>query len=535
MANRKVFQDSIVPLPAQNGITPMGLMIQATEPPHFDETLPVHFSVNMSADAQAELEKRVSQGEILKPDELNQQYSPQKEQVDKLVSWLQGQGFDITHVAPDGVYATASADQISKSLNVNMVRVTKDGVTYTAAQNAPSLPAEIAGSVGSINGLQPFLQVKKHFRLIRPGQIHHHIATALATGMPAPAIQNAPPYLAAEFLKAYDADGVGVTGKGQTIAILIDTFPHQNDLIKFWADNQLGITPAQVTMINVKGGRLPGIEGEETLDAQWSSAMAPGADIRIYASGSLQYPDLDRALDKIIEDASTIQGLNQLSISLGLGETFVAKGERATQRLKFLKLAALGVNVFVSSGDAGSNPDQYGQQGGVLQVEHPACDPFVIGVGGTTLRLSATGSVSSENAWVGSGGGQSSYVPRPAWQKGPGVPDGMYRLVPDIGLAADPNYGAYVVLHGTGHQIGGTSWSAPAWAGFCALINEARINAGKPRLPFLNPLLYPLTGGAGFRDIRQGTNGTYQSGEGYDMVTGLGVPNLKALISLLTT
>jgi kumamolisin len=534
MTSRKVFQDSIVPLPAQTGITPSGLMIQASGSGHLDEALPVHFSFDMPADNQEALEKRVSRGETLTPDELSQQYGPQKLQLNKLVSWLRDQGFDITHVAPDGVYATATADQVSKSLDVNMVRVTKDGITYTAAQNAPSLPADIAGGVGSINGLQPFLQVKKHFRLIRPGQIRHRITRTQGSGMPSTAIQNAPPYLAAEFLKAYNADSAGVTGKGQTIAILIDTFPLQEDLIKFWADNHLDITPAQVAMINVKGGGLPAIEGEETLDAQWASAMAPGANIRIYASGSLQFTDLDRALDKIIEDASAIQGLNQLSISLGLGETYMAQGEVTTQHQKFLKLAALGVNVFVSSGDAGSNPDQYGQHGGPLQAEHPSSDPFVIGVGGTSLQLSATGSVMSENAWVGSGGGQSIYFARPSWQNGPGVPAGVKRLVPDVGLAADPNYGAYVVLHGAVHQIGGTSWSAPAWAGFCALINEARINSGKPRLSFLNPLLYPLTGGAGFRDIQQGTNGTYQAGAGYDMITGIGVPNLKALIALLT-
>jgi kumamolisin len=50
-------------------------------------------------------------------------------------------------------------------------------------------------------------------------------------------------------------------------------------------------------------------------------------------------------------------------------------------------------------------------------------------------------------------------------------------------------------------QIGGTSWSAPVWAGFCALINEALERAGKPALGFANPAFYPLVGTAAFRDI----------------------------------
>jgi kumamolisin len=53
-------------------------------------------------------------------------------------------------------------------------------------------------------------------------------------------------------------------------------------------------------------------------------------------------------------------------------------------------------------------------------------------------------------------------------------------------------------------------------------------------LPFLNPLIYPLAGSASFRDIKTGNNGAFHAGPGYDMVTGIGVPNIKELISSLT-
>src|SRR5207247_9575085 len=137
-------------------------------------------------------------------------------------------------------------------------------------------------------------------------------------------------------------------------------------------------------------GPLQAPEGEETLDVEWSSGIARGATIRVYASGSLQFVDLDRALDRIIADLPTHPGMRQLSISLGLGETFLGgpTGEVAVQHQKFLRLAAAGVNVFVSSGDAGSNPDQTGHgSGGPLQAEYEASEPAVIGVGGTTLHL----------------------------------------------------------------------------------------------------------------------------------------------------
>jgi kumamolisin len=127
----------------------------------------------------------------------------------------------------------------------------------------------------------------------------------------------------------------------------------------------------------------------------------------------------------------------------------------------------------------------------------------------------------------------SRFFPRPAWQKGLGVSNGNNRLVPDVSAAADPNTGAFLVFGGHPTQIGGTSWSAPIWAAFCALINDARQKAGKPFLPFLNPLLYPLLGTPAFRDIVQGNNGAFHCGPGYDEVTGLGSPSIRELIARL--
>ena len=65
----------------------------------------------------------------------------------------------------------------------------------------------------------------------------------------------------------------------------------------------------------------------------------------------------------------------------------------------------------------------------------------------------------------------------------------------------------------------------------CGLISSP-IGSVKPSLPFLSPLIYPLTGSACFRDIQAGTNGEFSAGPGYDMVTGIGVPNV--LIRALT-
>jgi kumamolisin len=557
MSDRKVFADSVMPLPDEPGLTPHGLMIHAEKPANRNETMTLLFSVAIPESAQADLEARVAKGEVVPLDELKKKYTSEAGDVKALVSWLKTQGYKNIQPNSDGlgVYAEASIDKIEKSLAVHMVRVTKDGLTFTASRDAPSLPSDVGNKVTAIIGLQPFRRARKHCRICVPKNGNRANletmrvknkktkgkaatkATARRTaggkGSPAPSpnIKNAPPYFVGEVLKAYDADALSVTGKGQTIAILIDTVPADADLKLFWKWNNLPVSLNQVVKINVKGGTLPPTEGEETLDVSWTSGVATGATVRVYASGSLEFVDLDRALDRIIADLPSQPGMRQLSISLGLGETYMAKAEVAAQHQRFLRLAAAGVNVFVSSGDAGSNPDNTGHSPtGPLQAEYESSDTCIIGVGGTTLALQPNGQVQDERGWASGGGGRSVLFPRPSWQKGAGVPGGNDRLVPDVSLAADPNDGAFLVFNGKPIQIGGTSWSAPTWAGLCALINEARQKAGKPPLPFLNPLIYPLMGTPCFRDIVNGSNGAYHAGPGYDMVTGIGVPSIKDLI-----
>jgi len=541
MGDRKVFSDSVTALPDQFGLTPHGLMVNAVEPQHRTEQMTVLFSLSIAPDANKDLRARVARGEVIGTDELNEKYAVKPDDVKALVAWLKDQGFEIVRQLSDGtgVYARASVDQLEKSLQVKMVRVTKDGLTYTAARDAPSLPADVGKNVHAIIGLQPFRQAHKHSRKRPPRNGNRAslgvrvAATALAAS---PNIANAPPYLVPEILHAYNADALPVTGNGQKIAILIDTFPNDDDLTAFWRQNNLPNQLSQIEKINVNGGQLPAPEGEESLDTEWASGIAPGANIRIYATGTLQFVDLDLALDSILADVPNQPGMRQLSISLGLGETFMGgpEGEVATQDQKFLRLAAVGVNVFVSSGDAGSNPDATGHSPtGPTQAEFESSDPSVIGVGGTSLVLAPDGSVSTETGWTSGGGGKSIFFSRPEWQTGSGVPAGSERLVPDVSVTADPDEGAFLILNGQVQQIGGTSWSAPVWAGFCALINEARTQAGKQPLGFLNPVIYPLMSTC-FRDITAGSNGAFQAGPGYDLVTGLGVPNIRALIAALT-
>ena len=73
--------------------------------------------------------------------------------------------------------------------------------------------------------------------------------------------------------------------------------------------------------------------------------------------------------------------------------------------------------------------------------------------------------------------------------------------------------------------VGGTSFSAPAWAGLIAIADQARAAANAGSLDGATqtlPMLYKLPSND-FHDITQGSDG-YSAAPGYDLATGLGTP-----------
>src|SRR5437867_3327326 len=172
-----------------------------------------------------------------------------------------------------------------------------------------------------------------------------------------------------------------------------------------------------------------------------------------------------------------------------------------------------------------------------------------------------------EPGWVASGGGYSIYFDRPDYQNvlppgstytgtsagAPGKNANM-RGIPDIAYQASARTGVLVYLTepdtkggtagcgganpcSTGwYTVGGTSASAPQWAGLIAIADQM---AGHD-LGFINPALYRIANNsakyaADFYDVIQGTNKGgelpgYDASKGWDAVTGLGTPNAANLL-----
>ena len=246
----------------------------------------------------------------------------------------------------------------------------------------------------------------------------------------------------------------------------------------------------------------------------------------------------------------------------------------ATQMNQIIADAAVqGITIFVSSGDQGSDCDV---KDGLAHVEYPASDPGVTACGGTYTVL---GPPFSQGTWndggIGpneqrpgaTGGGVSDFVfpPEPAlpvWQQSANIPPSkndnhVGRGVPDIAGQASAYSGYVITVYGqpttnitdplTGSPIGavgGTSETAPLYAGLTAVMNQ---KLGQP-VGFLNPTLYALaadpTAAGVVTDINDGvsnqwflgaadSNHSYTSGPGWDACTGLGVINGEALLSIL--
>jgi subtilase family serine protease len=202
-----------------------------------------------------------------------------------------------------------------------------------------------------------------------------------------------------------------------------------------------------------------------------------------------------------------------------------------------MKFAAQGQNYFNAAGDDGS-------YSALAPPTWPSLSQYVTSVGGTDLQTTGAGGAwSSETAWVDGGGGYTSSgdIPIPAWQQLPGVIDSAnkgstkYRNAPDV--AAEANFDFYVCSNGScAEGWGGTSFAAPMWAGFLALINQQAVANGEPTLGFINPAIYNIGVGSNynsdFHDITSGSNG-YPAVTGYDLATGWGSPIGVALIDAL--
>ena len=261
-------------------------------------------------------------------------------------------------------------------------------------------------------------------------------------------------------------------------------------------------------------------DAEQALDIEYAIATAPGlAQVQVYVGSNAE-----DVLNRMASDDTSLQ----LSTSWGW-----SKKEIATDEPLFKEMAAQGQSFLTASGDYSNLKDS---------DPWPEESANLTGVGGTDLVTKSPGGPwSSETGWPSSAGGPSldKAITIPIYQK-PYVNDAngaskKVRNVPDIAAIADD---FYICADGKCNGgWGGTSFSSPIWTGFIALANQQAAAEGKPPVGFLNPTIYALGHKAKYatsmHDVTVGKSGLYSCTPSYDLVTGLGSPNGKALIKIL--
>ncbi len=263
---------------------------------------------------------------------------------------------------------------------------------------------------------------------------------------------------------------------------------------------------------------------EISLDVQWSHATAPLARIIL-----LEAPDA--SVNSLIAAVNLANSMGPGIVSMSFGSP-----EGSWMAAVDGSFAAANMSYVASTGDSG------------VGVNWPSVSAHVLAVGATTLTYG--GAARSEIAWSSTGGGVSAYNAAPAYQTSvvPGMGTASYRNVADVAFNGDPTTGQYVAVMSPGSttvgwvSAGGTSLSAPQWAGLIAIANAARTQGGKAPLGAPHAILYGQVASVAasyaqsFADITQGSDGTCATcgaKPGYDDVTGLGTPNAGALLTLL--
>jgi kumamolisin len=204
----------------------------------------------------------------------------------------------------------------------------------------------------------------------------------------------------------------------------------------------------------------------------------------------------------------------------------------------------MGITVTTATGDFGAKALLNAPS---LTVQYPSTSPYVLACGGTRLAVDADNQITDEATWnsgtTGSAGGVSAFATLPQWQAGlttKANPSGTVsplarRGIPDIAGNSDPasGYQFYYGVNNIPTTVGGTSASAPLFAGMIARINSIT----RRRSGFLNPLIYSNT--QAFRDVTEGNNSCpftapgYQAAVGWDACTGVGSPIGTAILNIL--
>jgi subtilase family serine protease len=432
---------------------------------------------------------------------------------------------------------------------------TSDGQIFYSASIKPTVPFEIASKISGVIGLtssKPLAPLVKLAKTLgeEPAPHSANMRTDSAGGTGPGGT-----YSCTDLRSIYEMPDWGTLEKGMVVAVFEQGYYNPKDVEYYFKTFKIPKTVKQ-SAIAVDGSPITfeeAIELEACLDLDMFVGLNPSiAEVQVYID-DYNYDPFDVAMVDAFEamaDNSTPPQI--VSVSYGQDEGYFGSSAELAEDTYLGQLASEGITVFASSGDDGAYGDGYYTP---YNVSCPAVDPYITGVGGTTLYTIFGDNWINENAWNefpkfgATGGGISTFWGLPYYQDttvgGTGYVtanggSASWRNVPDVAAVGDPltGVGVYVSDQGGWQQVGGTSVASPVWAGYVSNINAAFKWSGLGNLGFFNPILYAVgTWYYGYGtpdyylfDVEIGSNGSveyygtpgYTNGPGYSNTTGNG-------------
>ena len=506
-------------------------------------------------------------GDYLTPAQVKAEFGPTAGQVSAVRSWLTGADLTVTNVEDEiGGYVEVegSVQAAARAFGVTFGTFKgPDKKADRAPDQTATAPASVASAVLTVSGLDTASHTAAPADTLPPPDPNYWVAPPCSTYYAQKIAVNEPSaygkkqpwtncgYTPRQIRGAYNVSKSGMTGKGQTVAIL-DAYASPtmlsdaNEYARVTGDKPF--RPGQYrqdlastfTQTAADECDAPGWYGEETLDVESVHGEAPNANVVYVGAASCTDQDLTSALASIVDHhlASIVTD--------SWGEPYDVDALVAVDDLIFQVGAVEGIGFFFSSGDNGYESPDEDAGSDQIQVDYPTSSPYVTSVGGTSLAIGRSKNYEFETSWGtlldplasngkswestppgvypdyydgSSGGGVSSVYTQPWYQAGvvpnslaTSLPNGTtsstpMRVVPDVSALADPSTGFLIgetTLQPDGttyafslSRIGGTSLSSPTFAGIEADAQQAAGHA----LGFANPVIYQRYGTSAFHDV----------------------------------
>lgn len=489
--------------------------------------------------------------------------------MNRVLNWLTSNSVTYCRIYADAIRCEADVPTINRLFGVNMMKYTHKPTGYITwrSSRAYTLPQDLEDCIVFVDGISNKPHIPETFRVSRtdspradPGSVSREV-----------------------LMRMYN---ISDTSTGPSVSVGAMEFQggdgfSNSDLLMSEVANGVAKNPISDNHI-IGTNNNPDVESE--LDVQVMFWASDDATLWYEDFDGWMYGwaiDFHNRKDKP-EVVSLSWGWNevdQCQIDSCNNETSRTYVNRCN--IEFMKITASGTTILCASGDAGSpgrtnevcdsNQGPYGWNH--INPIFPGSSPWVISVGATYVEANdqhvnfntpicngsdgvscATGNTEAETTlsvtyWT-SGAGFERWTPIPDWQKnfvtkylnsGVTLPDRKYfnaggRAYPDVSA-----FGHNCIVHTDGgwNNVDGTSCASPIFAGVITHLNAFQKSRGKPILGFANPVLYKMyeTMPTTFHDIVSGNSSCteymccsnqfgFKATEGYDVVAGLGTPNV---------